>query len=136
MDNTEDRLQEVFFYGLYMDPEILEDKGVRPRNPRKASVKGYQLRVGNRATLLREEDKVAHGILYSLTHAEIDKLYWGAGLDCYVSEAVAVDTEQAGNIVALCCNLLIPPADTETNPGYLNQLEACMHKLGLPAPTI
>ena len=71
MDNSLNSLQEVFFYGLYMDPEILKSKGVEPRNPRIAIVKGYKLRIGNMATLLRSEGSEANGIVYSLTHSEI-----------------------------------------------------------------
>ena len=57
MDNSENRLVDVFFYGLYMDEEILLKKGVKIRNQRKAYVKDFVLRVGKMATLLRAEKK-------------------------------------------------------------------------------
>jgi len=34
MDNSNSRLQEVFFYGLYMDEEILKSKGIIIRGKR------------------------------------------------------------------------------------------------------
>lgn len=134
MDNSPERLQEVFFYGLYMDPKLQQAKGVIPRNPRKGRIEGYRLRVGKMATLLREESGVAHGMLYSLTHAEIEKLYWGAGLNGYVAEALPVVTEGQERISALCFNLLLPPDEQEENLHYLARLKHCMGKLGLPLP--
>ena len=136
MENSENRLQEVFFYGLYMDPEILKSKGVNPRNPRLGIAKGYKLRVGQMATLLRDEESEAYGIIYSLTHAEINSLYWGAGLDTYISEALHIETENGKSIAALCCNLLIPPKENESNPEYYAKLVECMKKYNVPTPKI
>lgn len=134
MDNAASRLNPAFFYGLYMDPELLEAKGVTPRNPRKGVVRGYRLRIGNMATLLREDGAEAHGMLYDLTHAELHSLYRGAGLDAYVAEALLVDCDGEGPVAALCCNLLEPPAEAESNPDYLGKLELCMQRLDLPPP--
>ena len=131
MDNSENRLNGVFFYGLYMDPDLLRAKGVEPRNPRKAVAKGYRLCVGNMATLLRDPNAEAHGIVYDLTHGEVHQLYWGAGLDAYVAEALVVEIERQQKAIALCCNLLIPPSEDETNPEYLERLAQCMKKLGV-----
>lgn len=136
MDNTENRLHDVFFYGLYMDPDVLKSKGVDPRNPRTGFVNGYKLRVGKMATLLREANAVAHGIVYSLTHDEINQLYWGSGLDAYITEALLVETEAGDRLAALCCNLRVPPAENEANPEYLVKLLKCMDQYNLPVPTI
>lgn len=134
MENSADRLHNVFFYGLYMDADVLRSKGVEPRDSRQAKAPGYRLRVGNMATLMRDEGAVAHGMLYSLTHAEIDNLYWGAGLDAYVAEALSVETSDGEVVAALCCNLLHPPTADEANPEYLAKLSRTMEMLGLPVP--
>lgn len=135
MDNSKNRLNKVFFYGLYMDPEVLKAKGVEPRNPRKAVAHGYKLRIGKMATLLREVNAEAHGIVYDLTHDELNALYWGAGLEAYVAEALAVETEGGEEVVALCCNLLEPPGEEESNPEYLGKLIQCMKKLEVRVPS-
>ena len=135
MDNSEKRLNNVFFYGLYMDAELLEAKGVEPRNPRKAVAKGYRLRIGKMATLLRESNAEAYGFVYALTHEEVNRLYWGAGLDAYVAESLLVEVKGGEEVVVLCCNLLVPPEEGENNSEYFGKLEKCMKKLGLPAPS-
>lgn len=130
-DNSAQRLHDVFFYGLYMDPEILRQKDVGPRNPRIGKLENYRLKIGNKATLLREDGSCAWGMVYSLTHAEINSLYWGAGLDDYAAEAVMV---KVGDdlVVALCCNLIEPPAENESNPDYQAKLQQAMDRLGMP----
>jgi len=135
MDNSKERLLDVFFYGLYMDEEILKSKDVNPRNKRAAIAPGYQLRVGKMATLLRDNNAQAFGMVYSLTHAEITALYEGSGLTAYVPESIVIQTKENQTISALCCNLLNPPSDDEKNEAYLEKLTLCMEKYNLPAPT-
>ena len=134
MDNSKNRLNKVFFYGLYMDPEILKARGVEPRNPHKAVATGYRLRVGKMATLLKEKNAKAYGIVYELTHDDVNALYWGAGLDAYVAEALVVELEGGEQAIVLCCNLLEPPKEDESNPKYLDKLILCMEQLGVPVP--
>lgn len=135
MDNSKDRLHKVFFYGLYMDEEILKNKGVKPREKQLAKAKGYKLRVGNMATLLRDKCSEAYGIVYSLSYKEIDILYKDSGLTDYTVEAVMVETEDKVQIATLCCTLLTPPQEDESNDVYLKSLKQCMQKYKLPSPT-
>lgn len=129
-DNSKNRLHDVFFYGLYMDRDILEQKGVQPRNPRLARADNFELRIGNKATLLRAPGKEAYGIVYSLMHSEINTLYWGSGLDEYAAEALLVETEGQETPV-LCCILIEPPGEEESNQEYQQRLEYVMKRLGL-----
>lgn len=132
MDNSEARVVDVFFYGLYMDPAILKTKNVTPRNPRVAYATDYKLRIGKMATLLREKGAKAYGMVYALTHAEIHALYQGSGLDMYVSEALDVTLDSGATIPVLCSNLLTPPYDEESNPEYEAKLISCMQRLNIP----
>jgi len=134
MDNSNQRLNDVFFYGLYMDEEILKSKGVEPRNKRKALAYGYELRLGNMATLLRKENAKAYGMVYSLTHEEIDILYKNSGLTQYVNEALMVELEDKSSIVTLCSILLDEPKDDERNDEYYQKLVSCIEKYGLEIP--
>jgi hypothetical protein len=58
-----DRRVDGFFYGLYMDLEILREAGVAPASPRRAYVDGFALRIGQRATLLPSAGARAYGKL-------------------------------------------------------------------------
>ena len=135
MDNSNQRLNDVFFYGLYMDEEILKSKNVEPRNKRIAFANDYQLRVGNMATLLRKKDSQAHGLVYSLTHDEVDILYKKSGLNDYISESILVELDDGSKIATLCCILFNPPASNDRNPEYFKKLKLCMESYDLPVPT-
>jgi len=134
MDNSNQRLNDVFFYGLYMDEEILKSKNVEPRNKRVAVVNDYKLRIGKMATLLRAKDAKVYGLVYSLTHDEIDTLYVKSGLTDYIAEALIVELDDKSSIPVLCCNLLNPPSDDENNDEYHQKLKKCMKKYKLPLP--
>ena len=135
MDNSAQRLHRVFFYGLYMDPEILKQKSVEPRSPQIAYAVDFELRIGDKATLLRAAGKIAHGIVYALTHDEIERLYRGSGLTEYAAEAITVVSE-GEEYAALCCNLVRPPATNESNPDYREKLVAAMERLGVATTAV
>ena len=122
----------VFFYGLFMDAEALRSKGAHPANVRPAAVPGYTIRIGKRATLVREPGSSAYGVLMDLPPSEIDALYSGPGLDAYRPEAVVALTPGRERIPALCFNLVAPPSPAEVNQEYADQLRELAHRLGLP----
>jgi len=86
------------------------------------------------ATLLRDENSKAYGLIYSLTHDEIFKLYEGSGLTSYIAEAILVTTNDNQAIAALCCNLIDSPDKNEKNQEYYEKLIKCMKKYDLPSP--
>ena len=135
-DNSADRPVDLFFYGLYICPEILRERGVELSDPMlPGAVDGYRLRIGRNATLLRSAGSRAYGVLCSLTHGEIDRLYRGAGLGGYVPEAVLVETAEEKRIVpALCYMLLDIPEENESNDDYYRKLARCMEAYSLPVP--
>jgi len=117
-----------------MDEEILKSKNVEPRNKRVAIANGYELRIGKMATLIRKDKAKSHGLVYSLTHDEIDILYAQSGLTAYVTESLMVKLKDGSSIAALTCNLLHPPTDGESNDEYLEKLIKCMKNYELELP--
>lgn len=71
-----------------MDADVLRAKGVEPVKIRPACVPGFALRIGQRATLVRNPDASAYGILMELTHDEIARVYSEASVCAYRPEAV------------------------------------------------
>jgi hypothetical protein len=127
-----DRQIDVFFYGLFMDSEILREAGVAPDNPRKAYIEDFALRIGQRATLVPSSGSRAYGMLFSLTHSELEKLYAAPGLDQYRPEAVFVHALEGTSRPALCYNLREAPRPEELNLEYAARLQRVLHKLGFP----
>ncbi len=128
-----DRHIEVFFYGLFMDDNLLRSKGIVTLNPRPASLEGFGLRIGKRATLVPARHERSYGMVMGLTHQELNGLYSGPGLEHYRPEAVTCTTLAGELVSALCYNLPNAPASDEVNEEYAAQLRAVLAKLGFPA---
>lgn len=126
------RTIDVFFYGLFMDDALLREKGVNPLNRRIASVENFCLVIGARATLIPCTNGVVHGVLYSLTHSDVDELYSEGSVSVYRPEAVAVRLADGSIIPALCFNLPEPPAIADRNPQYASKLRELAGRIGLP----
>ena len=122
----------VFFYGLFMDPDLLRGKGLQPENARRARVRGMRLRIGQRAALEPDSDGVVHGMLFELTHADIERLYSEPSVAPYRPEAVVVEPDAGDPLAALCYNLPSTPTD-EPNLEYVRKLRELATRLGLPA---
>ena len=124
---------DVFFYGLFMDAELLRSKGASPLNIRRAGVPGFRLRIGERATLLRDPDACAHGVLMELSHEEIEQLYSERFVRAYRPEAVLAQLDDGSRLPALCFNLIDPPRPNEHNSEYAAKLRELARRLELPA---
>jgi hypothetical protein len=122
---------EVFFYGLFMDPAVLETKGIRDPGGRPGILRDWALRIGRRATLVPDPGRSVHGILMSLPLSELDRLYAEASVQMYRPVAVLVEVE-SGAAPALAYVLPEPPAPEERNPEYAAKLRALAERLGFP----
>jgi hypothetical protein len=123
---------DVFFYGLFMDQELLRSKGIQPSDVRVAAVSGFKLRIGARAALVPSPDAEVHGVLMKLSHAELDKLYAEPGVQAYRPEPVLAVGSDGMTVAALCYNLPEAPASDERNAEYAAKLRAVAQRIGLP----
>ncbi|WP_338317546.1 gamma-glutamylcyclotransferase family protein, partial [Bradyrhizobium ottawaense] len=114
----------IFFYGLFMDPEALEAKGLRPREVRQAYVERFTLRLGKRAALAASRGGRVYGTIMRLTHAEIDHLYSDPSVAAYRPEPVLAQLADGSGELALCFNLPTPPDEASSNPEYATALQA------------
>ena len=128
-----ERRIDAFFYGLFMDTAILRAGGVaEPANPRRAFVDGFELHIGQRATLLPRAGSQAYGMLFALTHTELDLLYAAPGLEAYRAEAIVAQSFDGVVTPALCYNLRHPPAADERNSEYASRLQEILARLHFP----
>src|SRR5687767_7883644 len=126
------RRADVFFYGLFMDRELLRAKGLDPRDVEIAVVADFAVSIGQRAALVPADGARVYGVVMSLTHAELKRLYAEPGLEAYQMQAVLAQLNNDDVVAALCYNLPQPPAASERNPDYAARLRAVAEKVGLP----
>ena len=135
MNMTEKKVRriDVFFYGLFMDDAQLREKGISPVNRRTASVENFALVIGARASLVPSPGRTVYGVLFSLTHAEVDALYSEDSVSVYRPEAVFAQLADGSITPALCFNLPVLPSADERNPQYLSKLRELAKRIGLPS---
>jgi AIG2 family protein len=130
------RRADVFFYGLFMDQDLLRGKGLDPQGAELAWVEGLALRIGQRAALAPQAGSRVYGMVMSLTLGELDRLYSEPNVQAYQPIAVLVHLRSGGISSALCYNLPETPSPAERNPDYAAKLRSVAQKVGLPADYI
>ncbi len=123
---------DIFFYGLFMDERILVKKGCSDINLRRATLAGFALRIGNRATLVPSESAEVYGMVGALSHGELDRLYADPSVQDYRPEPVLVYVDGHEPLPALCYNLLEHPSADERNVEYAQKLRALAKHLNFP----
>ena len=86
-----------------------------------------------RASLVPSPGQTVHGVVFWLTHNEIDALYSEASVNAYRPEAVSAHLAGGSVIPALCFNLPVSPAIDERNPQYASKLRKLAERIGLPS---
>ena len=121
----------VFFYGLFMDENLLKSKGIEPAEVSVGFVDGYGLRIGERATLVRRPDSQAYGAMMDIAPGEAKELYAEDSVADYLPESVTVELMDGTQVEATCYNL---PSDkvAGANKDYANSLLDVASKLGFP----
>ncbi|MFC7048712.1 gamma-glutamylcyclotransferase family protein [Emcibacter nanhaiensis] len=122
---------KVFFYGLFMDEKLLIAKGIRPSGAKVGYVDGFALRIGARATLLRQPGGRAYGVVMEITPDEATQLYAEDSVADYIPEPVKVILMDGTEVEATCYNL---PRDkvTGANRDYAAALLEVATRLGFP----
>ena len=128
----DERRIDGFFYGLFMDGDVLKGQSVTALNPRKAYVDDFELCIGRRSTLVPNEGARSYGVVYALTHEDLERLYSSPGLREYYPEAVIATTLESQSLPALCYNLREKPGRHEANPEYAEELRAVLARFSFP----
>lgn len=122
---------EIFFYGLFMDDTLLAAKGIKCGQVRAASVDGYRLCIGERATLLPSTEDRAYGVVMSISDADAERLYARPSVADYRPESITARLLDGPEVIATCYNL---PQDklSGANPTYAESLLELATRLGFP----
>ena len=95
----------TFFYGSYMNFEVLKEVDLVPEHFEVARLSGFDIQIRPLANLVRSDQNCAYGIVATATHEELRRLYTHAedvlgGI--YLPEAVLVETGDGKWRPALC----------------------------------
>jgi hypothetical protein len=125
----------VFFYGSYMNREVLTEAGLTPRGWEVATLAGFDIDIRPRANLVPAPGSAVWGILATAIHAELDRLYAHARDvlgEIYLPHPVLVERAAGGHLPALCylCpHMHVRPAA----PDYIDRILAPAREHRFPA---
>ncbi len=124
----------TFFYGSYMNLDVLRDTGLVPQEWEVAQLGGFDLRIAPRANLVASNVGWVFGIVATATHPELERLYAHARdvlREIYVPHPVLVTARSGRWRPALC---YIAPA-MEPRPAerdYVERILRPARELGFP----
>lgn len=125
----------TFFYGSYMNFDILKEVDLVPEQFEVARLNGFDIQIRPLANLIRSDQHCVYGIVATATHEELSHLYAHAqdvlgGV--YLPEAVLVETLDGKWRPALC---YIAPS-MEPRPAadnYVDRIVKPARAFGFPA---
>jgi len=122
---------QTFFYGLFMDETLLARRGIKPASSVPGCVNGYVLRIGERATLAKDREACAYGVLMELGASDVKDLYSEESVADYLPESLEIELSDGSTVEATCYNL---PEDKVqgTNRAYAAALLELATNIRLP----
>jgi hypothetical protein len=124
----------VFFYGSYMNRDVLREVGIVPQHFEAARLPGYDLVIRPRANLVASDAHTVYGVLASATHAELERLYRHAQDvlgERYLPHPVLAFT-LAGQAAPALCYLAPAMAPAPAEPAYVERILRPARELGFP----
>jgi hypothetical protein len=116
-----------------MDTTLLMERNLHPKVVGSATLANYELRIGDRASLIPQVGATSYGLVIALSEMEITDLYSEASVSDYVPETVTVFLENVKRPqTATCYNLPAADLGPKCNLKYVRNLSALAKKLGFP----
>ena len=124
-------MKSVFFYGLFMDEDLLKEKGLNPSAAKISYVTGYGLRIGERATLMQSSQERSYGSVIQLDEEDIENLYGDKSVEDYIPEEVTAIGTNGSSLAAMSYILPISKLSGQ-NREYAKSLAVVARKIGIP----
>jgi hypothetical protein len=130
-----DRRIAVFFYGSYMNLDVLAEVELRPERVAPAQLTGYEITIAPRANLQPRPGATAFGIVAYATHPELARLYTHSrrvlGAE-YLPEGVLVQL-LGGGFQAASCYISHSMQAAPATADYVERIVAPARSHGFPA---
>jgi hypothetical protein len=92
VENMPQKSVWVFFYGSFIDLDVLKREDVVVEQFEVARLSGFDVEIKPLANLVRSKQHCVYGIVATTTHLELRGLYSQGWVSSYLPEAVLVET--------------------------------------------
>jgi len=114
-----------------MDVYLLKDMGLHPKVLGPAELPDFQIRIGDRATLVPNPESTAYGVVMELSDNEAATLYSKPDVSDYQPETVSAILISNGTIQrSSCYNLPLDQLGSGSNVEYAEKLSMLVLELG------
>jgi hypothetical protein len=121
----------TFFYGSFMDLEVLKQGGFVPQQYEVAKLNGFDIEIQPLATLVRSDQHSVYGIVASGTHEQLRRLYGQDWLGTYLPEPVLVETLD-GKCRAAFCYIAPAGGSRPATNDYIDRIIGPAERYGFP----
>lgn len=125
----------VFFYGSYINFDVLKEVDIVPESYETAKLNGYDIQISARANLIKSDEHCVYGILTSANHSELKRLYeehaHGILGEIYLPEAVLVETLE-GKWKPTLCYIAHKMKPLPAENAYVERIVKPAKKFGFP----
>jgi hypothetical protein len=128
------RKVSVFFYGSYINLDVLKQVNFIPDSYEVAKLSGFDIVIKPLANLVKSDKDCVYGILTSGTHEEMENLYSHARNvlgSAYLPEAVLVETLD-GKFKSVLCYISPGIEEKQAANDYINRIVEPAKKYGFP----
>ena len=122
---------KVFFYGSFMDLEVLRTLGVVPRTFETAELKNWSITFSPMATLVQGEGDFVYGTIAELSLDEVRMLYSRGDLKRYYPVDITVSTK-GNELVPVLCYISKRGTEQKLSVEYLQRVIQAAKNLGFP----
>jgi hypothetical protein len=123
---------KIFFYGSFMDLEVLRTLSVVPKNVETAELKNWSITFSPMATLVQSEGDSVYGTIAELSRDEVRILYTRDDLKHYNPVGITVATKQNKRVPAQCY-ISKPGSGQKPSVEYLRRVIQAAESLGFPS---
>ena len=122
----------TFFYGSFMNLDVLKQGGFVPERYEVAKLSGFDICIRPLATLVHSDQHCVHGIVALGTHKQLRRLYSQDWVGNYLPEPVLVETLDGKWRAALCYIAPVSEPRLATND-YIARIVGPAKEYGFPA---
>ncbi len=125
----------VFFYGSYINFDVLKEVDIIPERYQVAKLYGYDLSIQPLGNIFQAEEKCVYGIVVEATHPELNRLYTEhaekklGGI--YLPEAVLVQTN-GGDWMPAMTYISHDMAKMQADNAYVERIAKPAREFGFP----
>ena len=121
----------TFFYGSFINLDVLKQVDCVPGRYEVAKLSGFDIRIAPLANLVRSEQHCVYGVVATVTHEDLRRLYSQAWVGTYLPEPVLVETRDGTWRAAFC---YVAPAMEPRPPAddYIDRIVGPARQYGFP----